>query len=167
MLNVAILATVVIAILCAYSDVRTRRIPNVLTGALVIIALVAHGSRGLPDLFSTLAVMAIVFCVGTLLFSFGWFGGGDVKMLAACCGIAGASGWASVVAYTLIAGGVFSVVEAVRLGRLRSLLRGTILMTTGGVAEKHVTLPYGVAIAAGVSCFALSITLIPSLRLHL
>lgn len=167
MMIASIVALVVITAVCAYCDVRTRRIPNALTGTLAAIALVAHGAHGLPEFFATLAVMAIVFGVGTMLFSFGWFGGGDVKMLTACCGISGPSGWASVVVYTLIAGGIVSLVEAARLGRLRSLMRSTIMLTAGGVAEKTVTLPYALAIAAGADCFALSTTLVPVLRLHL
>lgn len=147
-------------LLAAAADVRTRRIPNGLTGTLAAIAIAASVSGGLPGILSTLLVMLVAFGLGTFAFHLGWFGGGDVKLLAACCGFAGFPGSIELILLTLIAGGVVAIVSAMRQRRLRSVLLGAYHITTGIAPEKSqgVTVPYGVAIAAGACIYALSTT---------
>jgi len=68
----------------AYSDVRTRRIPNALSLAIAILGLIriilVHD---LVAAEHTLAVAAAVFAVAFLLFSCGTVGGGDAKLVTA------------------------------------------------------------------------------------
>jgi prepilin peptidase CpaA len=156
----ALIIMVTGVVFAAAADLRTRRIPNALTAALAAIAIAASVAGGLSGVLTTLAVMLAAFLLGTFAFYLGWFGGGDVKLLAACCGFAGFPGSIELLLLTLIAGGVVSVVSAARQRRLRSVLLGAYHITSGIAPEKGhgATVPYGVAIAAGACAYALSTT---------
>ncbi len=97
MVGVTLAVMIVGAIIAAYTDARTRRIPNLLTGTLAAVAIAASAFSGPASIGTTIVVMLVVFLVGTIAFSLGWFGGGDVKLLAACAGLAGYPGAISVV----------------------------------------------------------------------
>src|SRR5437879_9352189 len=78
-------ATVVIFVaLCVIADVRTRRIPNVISGSAMLLGITLNtaymGTAGLLDSLAGLGVT-----VGVLLwpFAMGGIGGGDVKMMGA------------------------------------------------------------------------------------
>src|SRR5437764_13861047 len=84
-------ATVVIFVaLCVIADVRTRRIPNVISGAAMLLGITLNtaymGTAGLLDSLAGLGVT-----VGVLLwpFAMGGIGGGDVKMMGAIGGLLG------------------------------------------------------------------------------
>ncbi len=84
MQNIILLIGVGILAVVAYSDVRTRRIPNELTIAIAILGLARMILAGDPGAaLYTLAAGAAVFVVGFLLFWGGAFGGGDAKLLSA------------------------------------------------------------------------------------
>jgi prepilin peptidase CpaA len=105
------------------------------------------------------------FLLGSVAFSLGWFGGGDVKLLAACCGIASWPGALSLILFTLIAGGIVSVVEAAVRGRLRAVLFSTVRTALTNVPGERLFVPYAVAIAIGSGAYVLSMTVAPFLRL--
>ena len=156
------------AMVGALADVRTRRIPNLLTGTLAAIAIAAGAAGGVTGVAGAALVMAATFLAGTVAFSLGWFGGGDVKLLTACAGLAGYPGAVSVVLYTLLAGGFVCVADAIRRRRLASVLTSTLLVARGAPsAVERSYVPYGIAIAAGTCIYALSLTAFPMLRLHL
>src|SRR5437773_10812022 len=78
-------ATVVIFVaLCVIADVRTRRIPNAISGSAMLLGITLNtaymGTAGLLDSLAGLGVT-----VGVLLwpFAMGGIGGGDVKMMGA------------------------------------------------------------------------------------
>ena len=153
----ALMTLVVGVTIAAYADVRTRRIPNLLTGALAAIALFVGASGGLPVIATTLLLMTAVFFAGTAAFKLGWFGGGDVKLLTACCGLAGPGGSVEVIIYTLFAGGILAVAESARQRRLREVLVGAFNSATRGIApSSRTSVPYGLAIAAGSIAYVLS-----------
>jgi prepilin peptidase CpaA len=148
-----------------WTDVRTRRVPNAITGGLAAVALALHALQGFGSVTVALAVMVAVFALGTVAFSFGWFGGGDVKLLAACCGVASWPGALSLVLFTIIAGGLVSIVEAAMRGRLRAVLLSTARTALTNVPTERLFVPYAVAIAIGAGAYVLSITVAPFLRL--
>ncbi len=168
MVGVTLAVMIVGAIIAAYTDARTRRIPNLLTGTLAAVAIAASAFSGPASIGTTIVVMLVVFLVGTIAFSLGWFGGGDVKLLAACAGLAGYPGAISVVLYTFLAGGFVVVADALRRRRLGAVVASTVMVASTGVApaERHAV-PYGIAIAVGALVYGLSLTVFPSLRLHL
>ena len=144
------------AIVGAFADIKTRRIPNLLTGVLAAIAIAVNIPNGIASIAITALVMMIVFLAGSFTYSLGWFGGGDVKLIAACCGFAGFPGSIELLLYVFIAGGVVCFVESLRQKRLKNVLVGAYQSAIGIVPVSSVKVPYGVAIAAGSCIYALS-----------
>ncbi len=157
---VLLLATLAAAV----TDVRTRRIPNALTGGAAVAALALHAPAGIVPELSCIATICAAFALGSLAFSAGWFGGGDVKLIAACCGLAGFPGALALVLYILVCGALLALVTAALSGRLVALVRSTASVAAHGAASERTLLPYGVAIAAGSIVYAIS-TIVPALRL--
>ncbi|HTD33743.1 MAG TPA: prepilin peptidase [Candidatus Elarobacter sp.] len=159
-------AIVLLLVTCAAAaiDVRTRRIPNALTGAAALAALALHLPAGPLAVALALGAMLAAFAIGSVAFTAGWFGGGDVKLLAACCGLASFPGSVSLVLYVLVAGMLLALVTAAMSGRLVALVRSTAAVAMHGAPVEKNTLPYGVAIAAGSFAYAVS-TFVPALRL--
>jgi prepilin peptidase CpaA len=161
-LALAVLLAVTLA--AAATDVRKRRIPNALTGGAAVTALALAAPNGVVALLVCVATMCTAFAVGSLAFSAGWFGGGDVKLIAASCGLAGFPGAVSLVLEILVCGAFLALVTAALSGRLGALVRSTAGVATRGAATERTLLPYGVAIAAGSIVYAFS-ALVPALRL--
>lgn len=108
-----------VAVLAAWYDSRTRRIPNrlVMAAAAVglVLGLVTGGLRGLGEsLLGLLAGGAILF----VPFALGWMGAGDVKLLAAIGAILGPKGAVYSILYGAIVGGIISAVALARRRRL-------------------------------------------------
>jgi len=173
-MNHLVLAYAAVGLTCAFAaatDLRTRRIPNILTGGLALAALVLALSAGPGQFAAALAVAAGVFAFGTLCFAAGVLGGGDVKLLT---GIALALGYPLALGFvldTLICGGLLALgFLALRgqLGEATVRLRGALL--GGGraaIGAGSGRVPYALAIAAGAACSALGTFALPALRLAL
>ncbi len=141
--------TVVLAIPladAALSDLRGYRIPD--RDSLAAAAVFLVGGFILMDPADVIAHMGVgiaLFAAGTVLFALGLWGGGDVKLLAACGLWTGLAGLPRFLLVMALAGGVLAllVLAARRLAALSPAAsapwRQRLLETT------H--LPYGVAIA--------------------
>jgi prepilin peptidase CpaA len=142
----------------AVIDMRTRRIPNVITAstAIVGIALAAGGWSGVSLASSLLGGLAgiLVMVPGRVL---GATGAGDVKLMAAVGAVIGLERIPAAFIATLIAGGVLAVVVAARRGRLGATLDGTgryfrspraTRSALASAGARH-TFSYGPAIATG------------------
>jgi prepilin peptidase CpaA len=164
--NASIAVLVVATLVAAAIDVRTRRIPNQLTGAVALAALALHLPQGLIPLLTATAALCAAFALGAAAFSAGWFGGGDVKLIAACCGLVSFPGAVSLVLFILFSGALLALVTAALAGRLLSLVRSTAAVAVRGAPTEQFALPYGVAIAAGSIAYAAS-AFVPALRLPL
>jgi len=107
----------------AITDIRERRIPNLVTGPAVVAGLMLHaicgGWRGLED--SALAGL-IAGGIFLIFFLAGGMGAGDVKLMTAVGCIAGLSPLPLVVISTALAGGLFALVVCMLHGRLRETL---------------------------------------------
>jgi prepilin peptidase CpaA len=139
-------------------DLRTRRIPNVLTGTMAAsgLALAAFG-------FSKFSIgAALLGCVIGLVLMLpghvlGATGAGDVKLMAAVGSLLGPLATVNAVLFTAIAGGVLAVMVAIQRKRLGTTLVGTGRMITAPsdvkqeIAAKAASsrFAYGPAIAAG------------------
>lgn len=139
-------------------DLRTRRIPNVLTAGMsgLGIALALTGVSG-SSLVGSLAGLFIGFLLMMPGYMLGATGAGDVKLMAAVGAIVGPALVVSAFLFTAIAGGVVAIVVAARRGRMAATLARTgrlIAAPSGarkeiGGASAASRFAYGPAIAIG------------------
>jgi prepilin peptidase CpaA len=163
-MNVFSDVVLVIATLCAaVIDVRVQRIPNALTAALAAIAVAIHASRSLADAALAIVAGLAAFAFGAIVFRLGWFGGGDVKLLAAACALISLPHCVALVAAILAMGAVLALASAAMQGRFIALLRSTASVAAHGMPTERFALPYGVAIAAGSVVYT-AWSLLPSLK---
>ena len=140
---------IIIALLAAAAleDMWRLRISNFTCGAVLAASVVAIALSGPTyDLWQNAVVFIAALVFGTLLFSAGWMGGGDVKLFAAVSLWFKFDGALRLVAFVLIAGGLVAVIFI-----LARLLRGR---KSRAQPIGRGQIPYGVAIALG-AVFAL------------
>jgi prepilin peptidase CpaA len=132
----AVVVTVLAACGCAsiVIDVRTRRVPNVLTFGLAAAGLALSALHltgvGVWSALGGLAVGLVLMLPGHVI---GATGAGDVKLFAAAGTLLGPAGVVAAFLYTAIAGGVFALAAAVARGQLRTTVyRAAVLVRTGG-----------------------------------
>lgn len=160
-MTLALLVMTLTALIAGVLDLRTRRIPNQLTGILVAFALVWQGLYGPIPFAICILTMLVVFAIGSALYAGGILGGGDVKLLTGCAGIVGPIHLVGFLLCTGIAGGLLALLVSFRGHQLLSVLRNTASTLMGSHTSEHLTLPYGVAIAMGSLAYDLFFTLGP------
>ena len=139
-------------------DLRSRRIPNVLTAAMAAAGF-GLAAAGVGGATLTAAVAGAVFGLVLMLpgYALGATGAGDVKLMAAVGAILGPALVLLAFICTSIAGGVLAIGIAIRRRRLAVTLAQTgRLVTAPGAAPKEIRaagpasrFAYGPAIAAG------------------
>jgi len=158
-----IAAAVGFAALCIVGDVRTRRIPNLLSGfgivAGIVLNTVHFGSHGLLA-----SLGGLLLTVGLLLgpFALGGLGGGDVKMMGAIGALLGPRVTLAALLVGIAFGGVIMAIHLVRVGRLRETFVNIVTMlaasVVGGSLEPlrmspgqpgAITLPYSLPLGLG------------------
>ena len=151
--------------LAAVIDLRTRRIPNALTGSLAVVGLgLAAAQLGTVGIGGAIVGFLLGFAFMLPGNMFGATGAGDVKLFAAAGAILGPATTVRAFMFTAIAGGVLALVVALRRRRLAQ----TISLTAGLVAGSQSAVPaiespaadnrfaYAPAIAIGVVMAALT-----------
>ena len=172
---VPIIAAVLLFIsLCIVVDVRTRRIPNVISGAAMLAGVMLNTLYfGGPGLFGSLAGLLAAIAVLLFPFALGGVGGGDVKMMGALGALLGPSRVLAGLGVGVIYGGVVMIVHLIRCGRLREKLAAIRTMLTAAALTGSlqpllvrpddagaVALPYSVPLGLGtITVLALAITL--------
>jgi prepilin peptidase CpaA len=131
----------------AISDMLTFEIPNSLSVALLATA-VGYGlaTPGFDWLWHGASVM-IMFGLGLLLFSRGWMGGGDIKLLVALAGWTTLQGLPLQLAFVAIAGGGLALVLIIARRGLAAA--GRAPDSVPKMFRNDAPLPYAVAILAG------------------
>lgn len=154
----------VVAGIGSITDVATRRIPNKLTYLAMMVAIAGRfalqGWHGLGSAVLGGLVGGGAFLIFFLLHV---MGAGDVKLIAAVCCFVGPGSAIEIVFASAIAGGVFALIYALCLGKLRAMLvnvwdlirfhavLGAQVHPTLNLSNPQaIRLPYGVAIATGV-----------------
>jgi prepilin peptidase CpaA len=139
-------------------DIRTRRIPNVVTfgTAALGLTLAATGQSGVSLSSSVMGLLLglVLMLPGRL---FGATGAGDVKLMGAVGAVLGLERIVQAFLFTAIAGGLLAVGVSIANRRLGATVRRTgRLMTAPGDARREIVAPgagnrfaYGPAIAAG------------------
>jgi prepilin peptidase CpaA len=139
------------------TDVRTRRIPNWLTGAIVGAGFgLAFGGGGVTP---QQAALGVAVGLGLMLpgHIIGASGAGDVKLMAAIGSFLGPSLEFRAFLYSAVAGGVLAVAVAARRGLLTDTVLGTTRLVTAPATTRGAIVAagprnrfaYGPAIAAG------------------
>lgn len=145
----------------AYTDYRTRRIPNLLTMAGLAVALILRGVLGPGAIIEGLIGALLAFVLTLPMLMLGVMGGGDAKLLMAIGAFMGPRNflWAGIL--TAIIGGMMAVVDVGRRGVLLPVLYncGQIMKHWATLGRRGanrsfesvgaLTIPYGIAIAAG------------------
>ena len=157
----------------ALFDIRSRRIPNLLTfpvlAAGLIYATVAGGWLGLADALSACILLALPY---VYLFLYAGGGAGDAKLMAALGAWLGVVNGLIALASVALAGVVMAIVWAIARrsvpevlsnvtlivsGTLAGWFRGGALGDSDGVVARPgslQTMPYGIAIFIGVCAAA-------------
>jgi prepilin peptidase CpaA len=152
-----LLATGALGLVASVVDIRTRRIPNVLTagGAAAGLAMAVAGING-----ETMATSLVGLALGVLFMLpghvFGATGAGDVKLFGAFGALLGPERVFAAFLLTAISGGVLALAVAARRGCLARMVRRTAgLVRSPADASREVVrdtgnrFPYGPAIAVG------------------
>ena len=167
------------SLIAALLDMRARRIPNLLCVPLFAAGLIwaawQGGVDGLGQAFLAGVVLALPFVI---LFIFAGGGAGDAKLMAAIGAWLGLERVIIVLACVCIAGGVLAIGTAIAKKRLKVVLINILLSVYSFIVAilgkrgikaaaemarpelmDKLTIPYGVAIFAGV-CLAAAINLL-------
>jgi prepilin peptidase CpaA len=149
-------------VLCVATDLRSRRIPNVISGTAMLIGVLLntfHASGS--GLLSSVSGLAIVTALLLPVFAVGGIGGGDVKMAGALGALLGLR--VALVALWIGAalGGVTAAAHLARRGKLGETLKGmgarlSVAALSRSLAPLRlsdhpgpVALPYAVPLALG------------------
>jgi len=154
--------TVLLVGVAAFTDLRWRRIPNILTFTAFSLAVVSRlALQGLPGFGFALLGALIAPIILVLLHGGRGLGMGDLKLAAAIGAIVGPMLAVVTMLITAIAGGILAIVMMMRPGgQLHTMIR---ILSIGipflGHSEKGTyktparnsvaTMPYGVAIGVG------------------
>jgi prepilin peptidase CpaA len=155
---------VAVALAACVFDLRTRRIPNVLTFGAALAAFVYYTvTAGSAGVMTTMAGWLLGVVLFFPFFALGGLGGGDVKLLGAFGAWLGPFVVLHVAFYAALAGGVFAVLVSLRIGYLGTALRhlkslASFWMTVGfqpaaGLTLEHEAAPrlaYAVPMLAGL-----------------
>jgi prepilin peptidase CpaA len=159
-MTLAAILLVIATMAAAAFDVRTGRIPNALTATVAVVAIAIHVPQGVIPLLLAIASLCGAFALAAAAYSAGWFGGGDVKLIAVCCGLVGFPGSVTLVLDVLVCGALLALVLAARRRRLGALLRSTVAAMRYGESSERITLPYAVSVAAGSIAYVVSISVL-------
>lgn len=131
------LAFASLLIAAAATDIRGYRIPNSITGALVVVFIVACAFGLHRPLTPHLVAFAMAFVFGAALFFARLWGGGDAKLLAAIGLYLEPRQVLALLLITALAGGVLAAGLLIRRA------------AAGAGLQHTTTIPYGVALAFG------------------
>jgi prepilin peptidase CpaA len=167
------------SLVAAAFDLRSRRIPNLLTGPVLLCGLVwatsMGGWKGLADSLVTALVMMSPFL---LLFLFAGGGAGDAKLMAALGAWLGLVNGLFALGAVLAAGGVVGITYALLAKRMRVVFRNlggmilalwcllvgrgrivTLQQARQSAPQVKTRMPYGVAVAIGMVVAAVGVAL--------
>jgi prepilin peptidase CpaA len=145
----------------AWTDLRSRRIPNRLTLGILGCGLLLRAVEGLGSLSAGLLGAGLGLALAVVLFGLGAVGGGDGKLLIGVGAFLGHERFVGALLLIGVLGGLLGLVEAVRRGVIlpaalnaAGMVRRWATFGRSGEARTvdspgAVTVPYGVAIAAG------------------
>jgi len=148
------------SLLGAVSDINKRRLPNWLTGSLLLAAVLrAVSAAGWPGAIGAIAAVTAVLVSLLPLYAVKALGAGDVKMMAALSALWPWPHWPGLLLNIGVAGLGLALLLALWCGELQTRLRNVLgIITTARVTGEWAAfpveqgkLPFGVAIALGAT----------------
>jgi prepilin peptidase CpaA len=123
------LAVLIVALIACVTDIRSRRIPNILTFGAASAGLLFHSFAPAGEGVTTAAFGWLIGVVAFFIpFALGGLGGGDVKLLGALGAWLGPVPTIWVVLYSGVAGGVMAIVVALARGYARQAASNVYLL---------------------------------------
>jgi prepilin peptidase CpaA len=156
--------------LCAASDVRSNKIPNIVTFPFAISAIALHTfTNGLDGFLFSTAGMATGIALLIIPYIMGGMGAGDVKLMGVVGGFLGAKATLSAFILIALAGGIYSlVIILIRRDVFKGFFSEKVLILSSIVMLRQYVpiqtessghrprLKYGVAIAFGTITYLLT-----------
>jgi prepilin peptidase CpaA len=153
--SIASILEVLLLLYVATIDVATRLISNQICLALTLLGIVTQLADPM-QIGQSLIVAAILFLLLLFIYTRGWIGGGDVKLLVALAIGLPLIGVIQLLTITALAGGVLATVHLMmrqlpspKLAPAGSSLARRVYAVERWRHLRHAPLPYGVAIACG------------------
>jgi prepilin peptidase CpaA len=140
---VAVAFTLVIAY-AAFSDIKSRRIPNWTVIAVIGLFVIWAGIDGGRGAVSALEAAGVALVVSVALYAFKIMGAGDSKLFTAVALFAGMGYLPLLIVATTLAGGVIALVSLASRPQ-----RAMVMFSMRGKGDWGRGVPYGVAIAVG------------------
>lgn len=152
--EIALFTTLVALLVCAaISDARRFIIPNSISISVAVLFFIAWFFLPVQiPILSHIGSAMLVLIIGMLLFRFGLFGGGDVKLWAAAALWFGFSAFHTQLMYISLLGGLLGIIlylARISVARWHGVKRGGQVSLIPHVLQDGAAVPYGVAIAAG------------------
>jgi prepilin peptidase CpaA len=154
-MNIIGIALVVLLVASVATDVRSRRIPNVITlpaiGLGVALQTLVGGVDGFLISFAGFAVAVLAFVVPVTLRV---VGAGDLKLVAAIGALMGPAFVLWTILLGAVIGGLIAIVVLVSRRQLTPVLVGAgldLMSRTVPVASTGLKLPYAIPIALGAA----------------
>jgi prepilin peptidase CpaA len=152
---IASVLEIILLLYVAMMDIATRLIRNEICLALAVLGIARQ--MGSPmQVAESLIAAAILFLLLLVIYTRGWIGGGDVKLLVALAIGLPLMGVIQLLTITALAGGVVALVHLMmrllpspRLAPAGSSLVRRVYAVERWRHLRHAPLPYGVAIACG------------------
>jgi Flp pilus assembly protein protease CpaA len=156
-------ACVFIAVCCAV-DLRTRRIPNLISGSAMLLGLGLNLAYfGVAGLLASVTGLVVTMAVLFGPFALGGIGAGDVKMMGAVGALLGLQLTLMGLGIGAVVGGVIMIVHLARVGRLREKLaatgdmvyaatvtRSVLPLKVSAADQGAIALPYSVPLGLGI-----------------
>ncbi len=139
----------------AIEDAVRLRISNLTCGVVVLAALVAMVLHGFPlGLWQNALICIAVLAIGMPAFAAGWFGGGDIKLLAAVGLWLDLNAVVGLIAAVFMAGGVLALVY---------ITARRVTRPNAQSPSEYARVPYGLAIVFGaILIFGIQLTQRPT-----
>jgi prepilin peptidase CpaA len=164
LMGVALICVLAVLLMpAAIIDLRTRRIPNKLSLAGILAGIAVHTFySGLDGSLESLGGMGLALVIGFLLYTIGWLGAGDAKLLAAVGAVVGLPHILEFLFWITMSGGLVAIVAMALHGVLQRKLKRwwvTLALSLSSrrwahvpkTEEESVEVPYAVSIALGAA----------------
>ena len=158
---------IIALLISSVTDLRQRRIPNLVTGPTIVLALITYCFiNGLEGFLFSLGGLAFGLAVFAVPYLMGGMGAGDVKLMGAVGAVLGLGQTFVALLFIAIAGGVMALGMMLYRGTLKQTLtklfvsllflganKDASLLKVDKNEQTQAGIPYALAISSGVCLF--------------